>query len=478
MATAQRRGEDTSPYQRLEKEAECPLCHQTVEEPKQLPCNHSFCLKCLNRQAVDATVDGRSDIICVACRSFVKIPGKGTFDELPTPFYLNRLAEVVSIAASDSCEKTCGMCNQSKTLRCYCFECQKFMCESCENNRKCGTLAQSHRTVLIQDLTEQDFERIIRRPVMCKTEKHEKLVVEFYCHDCKVCICKLCVIEFHNIHDVEGIEQASEKNKVNVMDSVKKLKNVLSDCETEIERRKKGALRMERNIKAVEEEVHKNVEELIMKLRLYEQEALATLQNLGNKNQSAFKEQQEKNESRLAMLKDFLSYGETVLQSDLPLPVLDEHFTFVEQFGQTLQVEDEDSFEPLHVDYVPNEEFTEVLKASLGNIVVRSTDMTRSVLQGSFSKTVMKGEETCFTIITRDQDGESIYCEDDLVVVNISTSTEEELFKEIEDNQNGSYKVICTPQSSGKHKVSVEINGEPLAGSPWTFDVISPGDLT
>ena len=178
------------------------------------------------------------------------------------------------------------------------------------------------------------------------------------------------------------------------------------------------------------------------------------------------------------MLKDFLSYGETVLQSDLPLPVLDEHFTFVEQFGQTLQVEDEDSFESLHVDYVPNEEFTEVLKASLGNIVVRSTDMTRSVLEGNFSKTVMKGEETCFTIITRDQDGESIYCEDDLVVVNISTSTEEELYKEIEDNQNGSYKVTCTPQSSGKHKVSVEINGEPLAGSPWTFDVISPGDLS
>lgn len=41
---------------------------------------------------------------------------------------------------------------------------------------------------------------------MCKIEKYEKLVVEFYCYDCKVCICKLCVIEFYNIYDVEGIE--------------------------------------------------------------------------------------------------------------------------------------------------------------------------------------------------------------------------------------------------------------------------------
>lgn len=54
------------------------------------------------------------------------------------------------------------------------------------------------------------------------------------------------------------------------MDFVKKFKNVLSDCEIEIERCKKGVFRMECNIKVVEEEVYKNVEEFIMKLRLYE----------------------------------------------------------------------------------------------------------------------------------------------------------------------------------------------------------------
>lgn len=57
---------------------------------------------------------------------------------------------------------------------------------------------------------------------------------------------------------------------MNVMDFVKKFKNVLSDCEIEIERCKKGVFRMECNIKVVEEEVYKNVEEFIMKLRLYE----------------------------------------------------------------------------------------------------------------------------------------------------------------------------------------------------------------
>lgn len=84
----------------------------------------------------------------------------------------------------------------------------------------------------------------------------------------------------------------------------------------------------------------------------------------------------------------------------------------------------------------------------------------------------------CFTIITRDRDGESIYCEDDRVVFHIFTPTEEELHTKIEDNQDGRYKVTCTLQSSGNYKVSVEINGEALAGSPWTFNVISPKEAT
>ena len=476
MATAYVESDDTSVlYQRLRKEAECPLCHKTVEEPKRLPCNHSFCLKCLNRQAMDAVKEGKSDIICVGCRSFVKIPGHGAFDDLPTPFYLSRIAEVMSIGVSDSGKKICGSCNESKTMHSYCFECEQFLCRSCEDNHKCGASTQSHRTVLIHELKEQDFERIIRRPVMCEKENHEKQPVDFYCHDCKVCICKLCVDEVHNIHNVEGVEKASEQSKVNIMDAVQELKTVLADCEAEIQRRKKGALRMERNIKAVEEEVHKNVEELILKLRLHEQEALAKLENLGNENQSAFQEQQEKNASRLAMLRDFLAYGENVLQSDLPLPVLDDHITFVEQFGQTLHVEDEDNFDMLHVNYVPNEEFADILKSSLGKVVIRSTDSTRSALEETFSKKAEVGTEMCFTIITRDQEGVGFYCEDDQVIVHIFTPTGEELQREIEDGKDGRYKVTCTPQSCGKHRVVIEVNGEALAGGPWTVKVISEG---
>lgn len=60
---------------------------------------------------MDVIVDGRLDIICVVCWLFVKIFGKGIFDEFLIFFYFNRLVEVVFMVVFDFCEKICGMCN-------------------------------------------------------------------------------------------------------------------------------------------------------------------------------------------------------------------------------------------------------------------------------------------------------------------------------------------------------------------------------
>ncbi|KAJ7375206.1 hypothetical protein OS493_001949 [Desmophyllum pertusum] len=367
MATAQAEGTDTSAlFERLRKEAECLLCFRTVEEPKVLRCHHSFCLKCLNKRAMEAEKEGKSEINCIVCHSSVKIPRGGRFDDHRTSFYLNRLAEIVSIGVSNSKTQICWNCNESKTLQSYCFECEHFICRACEEYHKWDSLTHSHHTVLIRDLKEQDFDRIIRRPVMCEQKNHNKQSVEFYCHDCKVCICKLCVDELHDAHNIEGVEKASEQSKLNIMDNVQKLKTRLAECEEEVEKLQKGAVKREQNMSAIEDEIHKNVEEAILKLKLHEQEVLAKLDNLGNEQQSAFVAQQERNASRLTMLKDFLAYGENVL-SNLSLPGLEEHYTIFKQFEQALDVDDDDddddSFNPPHVNYVPNKEFADIIKS-------------------------------------------------------------------------------------------------------------------
>lgn len=479
MATAQDEGAETSGlFQRLRKEAKCPLCSKTFEEPKVLRCHHSFCLKCLNRRAIEAEKQGKSHINCVVCDSSVKIPTGGTFEDLPSSLYLNRLVEIVSLGVSNSDKQICWNCNQSKMLQSYCFQCEHFLCEICQAEHKRHKTTRAHRSVLIHDLKEQDFEKNIHRPVMCRRKKHKKRPIEYYCHQCKVCICKLCVDEAHSTHNIEDVDQAAEQGKASIEDTVQKLKTRLAECEAEVERREKGAVTTKQNIAAIEKEIHKSVEEAILELKLYEQQALAELDNLGNEQLMAFEALQERQATRLGVLTDFLSYGEKLVEStgNLPLPVLQDHINFAEQYRQALtNVEDDDSFKPPHVSFVPNEEFADrIKKCGLGEIIVRSTDPSKSSLEDNFITEVEAGKESFFAVITRDQEGEGIYCADNQIMVNIYSPTGEQLQKEIKDSKDGRYKVTYTPQTIGQHSVAVEINGEPLAGCPWRVEVSSP----
>ena len=77
------------------------------------------------------------------------------------------------------------------------------------------------------------------------------------------------------------------------------------------------------------------------------------------------------------------------------------------------------------------------------------------------------GTETNFTVTTRDSKGTQCYYEQDQLTVKICSQKEEEEETKIDDCKNGSYVVRYKPKSIGLRDISVEVNGQPLTGSPW-----------
>ena len=53
-------------WEDLEVTTKCPICLETLEDPKTLPCFHSFCLMCLDNLAGEVTEHGK----CVLKRNF------------------------------------------------------------------------------------------------------------------------------------------------------------------------------------------------------------------------------------------------------------------------------------------------------------------------------------------------------------------------------------------------------------------------
>ena len=114
-------------FKNLKKEAECPLCIETVKNPKTLPCLHSFCLECLDKLAGFARRQLQTIIKCPVCQTSFQIPEGDTFYNLPTSFHLNRLVDVLALKDGSAQAQKCGSCDDSlNSATCYCFVCRTF----------------------------------------------------------------------------------------------------------------------------------------------------------------------------------------------------------------------------------------------------------------------------------------------------------------------------------------------------------------
>ena len=114
----------------IEEEVTCPVCAEIFTDPRNLPCLHSFCLRCLkewyekNRRTENPRY---GTITCPTCRGVSSVPDSGDLNDLPISFYLNGLIDVLAVKESSNTEVTCGNCGEKSLEASYCFECSIFL---------------------------------------------------------------------------------------------------------------------------------------------------------------------------------------------------------------------------------------------------------------------------------------------------------------------------------------------------------------
>ena len=102
-----------------------------------------------------------------------------------------------------------------------------------------------------------------------------------------------------------------------------------------------------------------------------------------------------------------------------------------------------------------------------GQVFETNTDPSQSSAEGRGLIEAPTNNETNFTVTTRDSKGSQCYDEHDQLTVIVRPQKGEEEETKIDDCKNGSYVVRYKPQSVGLRDISVEVNGQPLSGSPW-----------
>ncbi|XP_069810618.1 uncharacterized protein [Dendropsophus ebraccatus] len=195
----------------LRDELLCSICLSVFKDPVMLRCGHNFCRVCIGR--VLDTQDGAGVYSCPECRE--------EYQERPAlmrNINLHNVAERFLVTQPEQAEITgicCTYCVDSAVPAVIsCLHCEASLCD-----KHLRAHSKSPEHVLSEPSTSLEKR---------KCSVHKK-VLEYYCTEDSACICVSCSLAGeHWGHQVEMLDEASEKKK-------KKLRNVLQKLMTKRE---------------------------------------------------------------------------------------------------------------------------------------------------------------------------------------------------------------------------------------------------
>jgi predicted transcriptional regulator len=123
---------------------------------------------------------------------------------------------------------SCENCEAEKQAVVWCENCSPgtYYCQECDTSVHSGKATRSHVRMSINDKK--------KRPHFSKCENHLE-ENKFYCSNCKIFICNVCVVDNHSRHNTMSVFKYAENIKKNLKSSLSifaEIINILQDKET------------------------------------------------------------------------------------------------------------------------------------------------------------------------------------------------------------------------------------------------------
>ena len=217
-------------------------------------------------------------------------------------------------------------------------------------------------------------------------------------------------------------------------------------------------------------------EQWITFIRKYEEDLTETLMKQKDAFEAEFSNQMSSLDGRVVEIERSLNLGGEILsRKNLP-----EILNVEEMLKNRLQ--------ELSVPFEPTLFFPEVvyslndfssLKDGPGKLIRTVTEPTVSVAEGRGLNKAIEGEESTFTVITKDIKGQIVYSKIDQVNVEIISINEKGiLIASMTDSKNGRYQVKYRSETADDFKISVTVQGEAIKDSPFILRVRKRETLT
>ena len=209
----------------------CDVCKKTINEPKILPCSHSFCKACLENLTTqdEENVDGEEKKLdCPTCSSTVKLKANESVAGLPdNEFIVKLLTAVGPNRKQESSLCSYRLCKNESSIT-ICMECKMLLCHACCFLHDTWPDHENHTMLSISEIIDHDEQQKIGAETLSCTQ-HRDSIPKFYCETCKELICIKCFASVHTkpghtcvaIHEIFRKQQDAVKSKCATIDAMK-----------------------------------------------------------------------------------------------------------------------------------------------------------------------------------------------------------------------------------------------------------------
>lgn len=221
---------------KVESLLECSVCLDPLNDPRTLPCFHSFCKVCLEKIVQIERKKAKSkieDFNCPTCRSVYNLKCDQQVADLSCSHFIRNMLDAVQLQRQAK-QANCSKCHK-QPASCRCLTCELFLCDGCltEHNSvreswpgfkkiPCSVLS-------IEEMTKPENQSKIKGSKILHCSKHEGKKLKFYCETCEKVICRYCMDFDHTRpdHQCTPIENVVAKRKESLMISVSALEKKL-----------------------------------------------------------------------------------------------------------------------------------------------------------------------------------------------------------------------------------------------------------
>ncbi len=467
----------------LEKEITCSVCQEHYTEPKVLPCLHYYCKECVLRLAPRTA--SNKPFSCPECCKETILP-EGGVEELRTAFFINRLKSNFSALkrVHGKIEVRCEGCNSGSKAEAFCCHCAVFICKDCVLSHKKLKVFSSHEVASLEDLKQGRAKQIaVAEPATKKCSIHEEPLL-IYCYDCDSLICRDCTVIDHRDHKFQFSKLEAPAIKESLLEALApfqeittKLSNAVKDvCTTkhEVEAQSASILGsietsfqrlfdiLERRKKELEEEVSEKVHDKVKKLSAQEKELSLDI----------------------AKVHSIVEYTERFIGHCSDNEVMSMHTDIRRQIKREIEEHRKSgrSLEPVEeADVgveVRCEEELQQLYQTKAKVTQLGVDPAWCIVSGEGAESAEVHQTAEVTLTTRLSNNKTTRRSTEVVSELKSLYNGSVMKCNVDQSGPGEYRIQYTPTVRGRHELTVSVDGQQVAGSPFpVFVSISPTQL-